>query len=485
MSESKAVGRNSRRFQTGVRTLIVLVASCGVTFWAARSLWESQHPVYDAVRGLRDRSPSGRVNATRLLVRLGLQDAAIAIPPLTAALADPAVEVRVAACEALRSLVSEAVTAGSSAEAVRIAITALIGSLQDPKPDVRVAAARALEYIESSRGSAGVTEREGMFDALSRMFDDRDEGVRIAALDALGSTARKLSKGPPAALAARLSDESAVVRMAAIKALTRFPRDLDSVMPRIFEILELEDNSSLRNTSTNALISLRPPAFSKGSVPSLIKGLDSRHVDVRQCACNLLGWLGSDAVAAIPKLIKAMSDPIDPTLGGPGKIHPVVWDPAWSTVMALGKIAPSTPLAGPVIQALTEIVRTGHPYRRVAAAQALADFGPAAAGAVPVLIQVVRENVATKGTFGDGAAAATALGLIAPGTPSAGEAVACLTEALGAQSEYTRQEAAGALVRFGPKAGSSISRLRALVNDPDASVRSAATKALSALGDTE
>ena len=70
-----------------------------------------------------------------------------------------------------------------------------------------------------------------------------------------------------------------------------------------------------------------------------------------------------------------MSDPIDTAMVGPGKVHPGAWDPAWAAAQALGKIAPGTPSAGEVIEALTEVVRTGHPYRRVAAAHALGEFG--------------------------------------------------------------------------------------------------------------
>ena len=127
ISESKAEPKKGRSLQTGVRTLIVLVATCGVTFWAARYLWESQHPAYGVAQGLKAGNVSERVNATRLLVNVGIGDTAIAIPPLIAALTDPEAEVRVAACEALRSLVSDAVTAGSATDAVRAAIPALIG----------------------------------------------------------------------------------------------------------------------------------------------------------------------------------------------------------------------------------------------------------------------------------------------------------------------------------------------------------------------
>jgi hypothetical protein len=170
---------------------------------------------------------------------------------------------------------------------------------------------------------------------------------------------------------------------------------------------------------------------------------------------------------------------------GTRSMYPTLEDPAIPAAQALSEIAPGTPSAGEVIEALTEVVRTGHPYRRAAAADALGAFGPAAVGAVPALINLIGENAATKADFADGASAATTLGRIAPGTPLADEAVSALTEVLQAESEYTRQQAATALPRFGPKAIVSIPRLRALVNDPHATVRSAAAKALTALGATE
>jgi HEAT repeat protein len=240
MSESKAETKKGRRYQVGVMTLIVLVASCSVILWAARSLWESQHPAYGAARGLHARSPSERVNAIRLTGQLGIGDATVAIPLLIAALTDPEPEVRVAACEALGPLVSDAVTAGKSSDAVRAAIPHLIGSLNDSMPDVRIAAARTLEHLISSKRSAGVIDLEGVFVAFLRLIGDPDADVRIAALDALGSTARKMTNGPPAALTANLADESAGVRRAAVRALACFQRDLDRWIPSIFDVLDRE-----------------------------------------------------------------------------------------------------------------------------------------------------------------------------------------------------------------------------------------------------
>jgi len=480
-SVSQAQPKNGRRLQTGVRTLIVLVATCAVTCWAARFLWESQHPAYGAARGLQARSPSERVNATRLLVQVGIGDNGVAIPPLIAALTDPETEVRVAACEALRPLIADAVAVGKSTDAARAAISTLIGSLNDPQPDVRIAAARVMEHIISLKGAAGVIDLERVFVAVSEMLEDQDADVRIAALGTLGSMARKLMNEPPAALRANLADESAGVRAAAIKALASFQRDLDKWIPRIFEVLEREDDPRMWNASSYALTQLRPPTYSAAALLALVKGLSSRRWELRSYASQLLAGLGRDAGPAIPNLIKTVSEPFDAAMVGPGRMLIASEDPAIPAVHALSKIAPGTSSSGEVIEALTKVVRTAHPDRRAAAANALGEFGPAAIEAVPALIDFVKQNVAIKAGFG-GASAAFALGKIAANTQLADDAISSLTEALEGESEHMRQQAIEALLRFGPKATVAIPRLRKLVDDPHPWVRSAAEKALIQLG---
>jgi hypothetical protein len=70
-----------------------------------------------------------------------------------------------------------------------------------------------------SKGSVGVIDLEGVFTALTEMIGDRDVGIRIVAIDVLGTAARSVSVEPPAALAGALDDESTAVRAQAIKAL--------------------------------------------------------------------------------------------------------------------------------------------------------------------------------------------------------------------------------------------------------------------------
>ena len=76
-------------------------------------------------------------------------------------------------------------------------------------------------------------------------------------------------------------------------------------------------------------------------------------------------------------------------------------------------------------------IRPAEANFQIAAADALAGFGPAAESAVPDLIQVLKESSGEGGADRQVmATAARALVRIAPGTPSSEEAMCALTEAL-------------------------------------------------------
>ncbi len=425
------------------------------------------------------------MEAIRLLEQVGVGETGIAIPPLIATLRDPEADVRVAACDALGLLTAHACRTGASTEAAHTATTALIGSLADPDPDVGIAAATALGGVVSATGSGSVIDIEAAFTALTEKLGVGNTEFRVAVLTALGLAARNAKVEPPAALNVDLEDESSTVRTAAVRALACFQRGLDPWIRRIFQVIEREAEPRGRTAMLDAIGKVRPPAYSATTLTPLINALGSQYDEIRLYAALLIEMLGPVAIPAVPYLIKIISHPIDLTKVGRGKVHPGAWDPATVAARMLGKIAPGTPVASEVIDALITVVRTGHPYRRVAAAHALSGFGPAAAAVIPDLIAVVRQNAATKADFADGAEAATALGKVAPGTPLADEAVTSLTEALQAKSEYTRRQAIDALLCFGSKAAVAIPRLRVLVDDPNGEVRSAAAKAIVALGANE
>jgi len=164
--------------------------------------------------------------------------------------------------------------------------------------------------------------------------------------------------------------------------------------------------------------------------------------------------------------------------------------------------------------------RGRHPAPRVAAAGALASFGPKAEAAIPSLVSLLADvdsglasasasALGKIGTFSapavkalvtsvgrarkDGGAvqacAAEALGRIgrdaqAIGAPPiATDAVPALTRALGDESPELRRDAAAALGWLGEKARAQLPALKARLADPDAAVKLAAATSCARLGD--
>jgi len=203
MPDSAATPPKGKRFQTRVRTLIVPVALCGVLLWAARRVWESQHPAVAAAHGLQARSSFERVNATRHLVQLvfialssrGAHaiDIDAVVVSLAASLSDPEENVRLEIIYALACCGSHVAIApprelvaalkDESAKNRAAAVSALAGfqcSLDPWVPSLL----RSLEHDESQ-----VREACGL--ALNR---DNPPAVSAAALhdliEALGSRSR-------------------------------------------------------------------------------------------------------------------------------------------------------------------------------------------------------------------------------------------------------------------------------------------------------
>jgi len=153
--------------------------------------------------------------------------------------------------------------------------------------------------------------------------------------------------------------------------------------------------------------------------------------------------------------------------------------PAQEATAALGRLAPGTPAAGEVSAALIEVLRSGPPRRRGAAAQALGHFPGAAAAAVSALAAFLREAASSSQPTRDAASAAEALGNLAPGTTEAAVAVEALTAALKSASPPTRESALEALQSFKPATTGAIEAVRAIASDdPSADIRQTAISTL-------
>jgi HEAT repeat protein len=481
--------KRARRLQTGVRSLIALVACCAAVLWAWRYLSENSDPMRRENRSIQERAigalrsggPAERLAAIVELQRVDFADNSIAIPALIRALEDPETQVRVASAQALASIGPGVAKSRSGGGIIRDAVPVLIRCLKDPEPSVRSAATVSLGEIAALRLPAGANppiNRGSVKDELIAMLGDRDAGVRLAAIRTVAP--HRPENGPPEALAAALKDDSAENRVAAIQGLSFVRQGLDPWVPILLRLAEHDLDPSVREQCFTTLgYAFTPPAVTAAAVPALIASLKSANVKVRSQAASILGTVKAVANAAVPELLRVLNGPLAPGVGpfyGPDRIL----DPGCAAASALGRIAPGSVEAKRVMAALTEVARSGPVIRRGWAAYALGEFGPAADEAVPVLIKVIKESTPEPRTENE-ASAAAALGKIAPDTPSADQAVAALLPVLESKVRFSRITAIKALGRFGPRAAVAVPKIRALKGDPDAEVRNAAAKSLPAI----
>jgi HEAT repeat protein len=493
--QAEARPRTTRRFPTGVRGSIIVVACCIGLGWAAWSLWEGWYPVGAPALQLHFGKASRRVRAARELMEAGVKEPGRAVPPLIAALGDPEPGVRAAAAEALGVIGGEAARTGAAGELPRMAAVGLIQSLKDREPSVRVSAMNALVALAVTGGEAGSIDLQRIIAALDEALGERDEDIRLIALDALRQCGPIASLVPPAGLVAALADRSNRVRAATVPALASFRCPLDPWLDFLLRGVE-DDNPEVSLTCWAALSRTTPPAFSATAIPALISALGKGARVVRFLAARALEPHAHDPRVSrvlIPALLVLLRDPIGSSpVGSPGRGPYITLHAA----DMLGRLAPGTASAGEVVAALAEAVRTVDPIWRDPAIRALGEFGPAAEPAIPALVHVLRRAFTRKDSFAfQGDEAVRALAKIAPGTRSADIALVALIEILKKRPEpseatpvlsllFTRLAAIEAVPKFGPMAVAAIPQLRACRHDSDARLKRAASSALEAIEGT-
>jgi HEAT repeat protein len=487
--QAASFGRESRRTLAprSVSSLIALVACSGLVVWAVRSVWERGQPDLAALRELSSSTASDRVHALRQLGQFGHEDPGPLIPPLTGALKDPETAVRVRAADALMYVGSEALTVNPADRSARGVVTALCEASADTQASVRLTAIRSLRSIlahSNSSKATAVIDAPAITKVLVPALNDPDGEVRVASLNALGVTAGLGLIEPPQGLIAALADPSAASRAAAVNALGGYRRSLDPWLPTLFRLLN-DENASVRAAAARALDRQTPPAASVAALPVLIEALAGKDGAGRVHAIQMLTPLARDprASAAIPSLLAILTG-LSTTNADHEKTtartseDSVLEDMriAGPVTALVGEMAPGTPFASEAVAVLTEIVRSGSHFQPERAALALGDFGPAAEPALPELIKFARKTMTTHGTAGP--RAIEVLGRIAPGTKSADDVVTVLLEALRLDITAVRRAAIEALPQFGNAAARAIPALRALLDDADTSIRSAAAAAL-------
>ena len=376
------------RFQFGLKGLLVLVACCAPIFWLAREMWDRrpENALPRAVRMLRSDDPGERSIGAKDLQLLVLanslrpKEVDAIIPDLLTALRDQRPAVREPVMYSLFEIVSDCGQRSLPVPRVQVVAAGLAGALRDTEFEVRRLSALALAnlYFTYPRSGAAATplppDLDRFLDQLCEAIEDPSEEVRTWVFQVLRETAPRVGRAAPSGLVAALGSKDAVIRREAVDALVRFPVGIDSQLPKLFEVLERDEDPTVRQSCFGAMIGLRP---STGAIPALLKALRSHQRQARFRAADLLSRIGPAASDAVPAVLPLLKERFEPSTEFERK-HPAWADPAVAATWALRSIAPGTPMAGMARTALEELQTSGHPWRRGELESALLRFHPLA-----------------------------------------------------------------------------------------------------------
>lgn len=305
----------------------------------------------------RDRDAAARADAAWQLGQLGSTES---VPALAAALeVDSSSAVRANAAASLWHL----------GDASRPAIPALTKALDDPSGAVVGNAAGALLKLG--------TPKSKLVPVYRRLLERRDCDDRVIGLKALATEAPPIDLFDTAWECSQDSDVvDSDVRSDAREALRKIVGRKDkAVIPLILEILK---DSGGRDISTliRGIASYEPPV--KDAVPVLASLLGARDESTSSGAASALGNMKAAAVPALPDLMKCLaSHPQNKTRE----------DAAEALGEIASEIGPKASAAAPaLVAALVKAAESDKwPSVRKAAVSALAEMGPAAREAIPML----------------------------------------------------------------------------------------------------
>ncbi|HUL76791.1 MAG TPA: HEAT repeat domain-containing protein [Vicinamibacteria bacterium] len=229
-------------------------------------------------------------------------------------------------------------------------------------------------------------------------------------------------------------------------------------------------------------------ALGKGATDpaALAVALQDKSAAVRQAAADALGPMGAGARGSVDALFAALGDPSEAVRHAAAQALSQIGTRAEDRSRLVSRLTSPDPyvlafaawslgnLGAEARDAVADLARAlARDETNAVVAAALARIGPAAAGAVPTLVEALRSDNADRRWR-----AARTLGRIGP---PAVEAVPALTAALADPLVTVRRHAARALGRLGPEARPAAAALQRATGDPDEQVRQEARQALDRL----
>ncbi len=452
------------RFRTDIRGLMALVACCALLVWIAMTFHERLDPTRSVAAGLRSSSWLRRMETAENLRTMIDRDDRVAIFALASSANDEVLRARLSILEVLGRVTSEGIRNGQPEDSIQAGVAGLLRALVDPEPMAQQTALHGLGLIARTPGPHPI-DRRALAAAVADLLNDPEPSVRVSALFTIMACGDKNTETPPL-LVAKLEDPDVEVRATAFLALRDFPRDLDRHLPLLLRGL---DDPQVRSSCLGYFQPDRPAGFTTKVIPVLVTALGSRSRMVRRAAAGALCQLATDsrAAVAIPALMAVLREPttVEPPQEPPGDLADP--DPVPVAALALGRMAPDTPMAGKVLTVLAEIAQSRNHRRQSAAIEAIGQFGPAAEPVVPLLIQVFHDGMARANwiSYHSPYVIPGALARIAPGTRSAKASVKVLIESLepGIDVDDNIQSSTlQALVAFGAEAVPALPRIREL-----------------------
>jgi HEAT repeat protein len=325
---------------------------------------------------------------------------------------------------------------------------------------------------------------------LTEMVNDKELGVRVAAVYALGTLGPK-AKSAVAALEPGLKSKDVFLATFTTWALARIEAGnkeyltklKQEMLPSLFEAVK-DKNRKVRIAAVRAIHELKPgsevtiPAFTRivqnadpktikdvmeaiatlgdKAVPGLINGLKVKAV--RGHAAETLGRIGQAAAPAVPALIEAMEDE-----------RP---DVRREILFALGNIGPEAKAAvGVARKSLADEDQTV----KYSAVWMLGRVGPAAAEALP---ELEKDVCNTDDPYFGNVCAWAMIRIDAKNEKRIKEAMPVLLKGLENENAFVRSEAASTLGMIGPPAKEALEALKKAALDKDEHVAKSAADAI-------